>query len=79
MISKTIVVHNSNEIEEAERLGCIPPEEVRSWDTFWFDINDVSIAYKTNKGNINLHFPDDNFYTVPYEHSIVNALNERFK
>lgn len=79
MINKTIVVYNQDEIQEAEKLGCNPPEEERSWDTFWFNMDDVILAYKTNKGNINLHFPDDNFYTVPYTNEMVEVLNNKFK
>lgn len=78
MINKTYIVTNFDEIEYAEKIGIIPPDEIKTWDTFWFDINDVKYAYKTHKGNINLEF-DDGRFTVPYDNEIINALNKKFK
>ena len=78
MINKTYVVTNFDEIEYAEKIGIIPPDEIKTWDTFWFDIDDVTLAYKTHKGNINLEF-DDGRFTVPFDSEIINALNKKFK
>jgi len=78
MISKTVVVINLDDIEYADKIGIPIPDEIKTWDTFWFDINDVRYAYKTHKGNINLEFENE-IITVPFDKEMVNALNKKFK
>ena len=77
MITKTLLVTNVEELEQAKEAGYSIKEEKEFFD-FWFDPKDIKFAYVNYAGNINLDFGDD-YYTVPDNKEIRDMLNNKFK
>lgn len=75
---KTIKLINYQEIEEAQRLQIPLPERIIDWDDFWFFKEDIKMAYVTDNDNINIHFNNDEYYTVPKNKETIEFLNQHF-
>lgn len=78
MISKTLLITNGEELDQASNLNVSLPNEEKEFFTFWFDVDDIQRAYKNYAGNINLEFKDGDYHTVPCSPEIVTMLNEKF-
>lgn len=78
MICKIKNIINQEETEVAERCGYNIPEEIISWDNFWFNEDEIKRAYITSNNNINIVF-DDEYYTVEKTDKMIYFLNKKFK
>jgi len=78
MICKIKNIINQEETEAAERYGYNIPEEIISWDNFWFNEDEIKRAYITSNNNINIVF-DDEYYTVEKTDKMIYFLNKKFK
>lgn len=76
---KTTKLLNHIEIEEAERLQIPIPEKIIDWDDFWFFKEDIKMAYVTDNDNINVHFNNGDYYTIPKNKETIEFLNQHFK
>jgi len=78
MICRIKNIVNQEEIETAEKCGYNIPEEITSWDNFWFNEDEIKRAYITYNDNINIVF-DDEYYTVEKTDRMIHFLYKKFK
>jgi hypothetical protein len=80
MMLQYLIIDNTKQIEDADRLGLPIPKEVYAKRKIVVDINDILYARITRDNNIEINILDD-FYTVIYDKDvwdlIVETINER--